>query len=271
MEGLGQRLALALLGRQRVGQESRAALGQLDDRLGAAREQIGKEDAGQPDPEEESRLREDEARRFRLADRRMGDRLQDVSPGRDGRGQGRHRRAKSEGDGDRHDEKPEPRVRERAARQRGEQADRRDVHARADQRKPRSDGPEVDPGEHARAPGGERCEREQERRALGVRVGEALCEREQADRRESKPGDDPLGFDGFGARFRRPAQPAHELLDQAPAHRGRDCGRPVGHAELLVQVLHVRLDGREAEVELLRDLGQALARCDQVQDLLLPR
>src|SRR5262245_21925309 len=61
------------------------------------------------------------------------------------------------------------------------------------------------------------------------------------------------------------------LFDQAAAHRARHGRRTVGHAELLVQVLHVRLHRREPEEELLRDLREALAARDQVQDLLLAR
>src|SRR5262245_16822820 len=61
------------------------------------------------------------------------------------------------------------------------------------------------------------------------------------------------------------------LLDQAPPHRDRDGGGAVGNAELVVQVLRVRLHGREPEVELGRDLGEALPRGDQVEDLLLAR
>src|SRR4029079_1769291 len=61
------------------------------------------------------------------------------------------------------------------------------------------------------------------------------------------------------------------LLDQAPPHRARDSRGAIRDAELLIEVLHVGLHRREAEVELLRDLGQALPRRDQVQDLLLSR
>src|SRR6188508_1944853 len=61
------------------------------------------------------------------------------------------------------------------------------------------------------------------------------------------------------------------LLDQAPPHRARDGRGAIRDAELLVEMLHVGLHRRQAEVELLRDLGQALARRDHVQDLLLAR
>src|SRR5947209_16703141 len=49
------------------------------------------------------------------------------------------------------------------------------------------------------------------------------------------------------------------LFDQTAAHR-LGGGGAIGDAELLVEVLDVRLHGRDAEVEILGDVLQALAR-----------
>src|SRR5947209_13744309 len=59
------------------------------------------------------------------------------------------------------------------------------------------------------------------------------------------------------------------LFDQTAAHRLGDGGGAIGDAELLVEVLDVRLHGRDAEVEILGDVRQALARGDHAENLPL--
>src|SRR6266540_4277445 len=97
---------------------------------------------------------------------------------------------------------------------------------------------------------------------------EPLAERKQGDGRQAQPGDDTLRLRDRNSGRARPGQTRHDLLDEAPAHSGRHRRRAVGHSQLLVEMLDVRLDRRESEVQLLRDLGQALPRRDEVQDLL---
>ena len=115
VQGLGERLALALLGLERVREQPRPRLGEPGDELGSAREQQREEDAGDADPGEEARLRDDEARRLRLPGGGVGDRLDRRRRPWSRRRRRGDRRAEAEGDRDRHEEEREPGVRERAA------------------------------------------------------------------------------------------------------------------------------------------------------------
>ena len=109
VERLRERLALSLLGLERVREQARALVRQALDQLRAAREKQGKKDACDTDPREEPRLRDDEADGLRAAARAgWSDGLDHVRRRRDddrGRGQ---RRAQAEGDRHRHDEEREP-------------------------------------------------------------------------------------------------------------------------------------------------------------------
>ena len=65
------------------------------------------------------------------------------------------------------------------------------------------------------------------------------------------------------SRSRSTAARSERLLDQPAPHRLGDRGRAVGDAELLVERLEVRLDGRRAQVQLRGDRRRAQALGDQ--------
>ena len=78
VESLGKRLALPLLGLERVGEQPRAGLGEAGDELGPPGEQHREEHAGDADPGEEPGLRDDEAHGLRLPRGGVERRLHDV-------------------------------------------------------------------------------------------------------------------------------------------------------------------------------------------------
>ena len=271
VERFGECLALSLLGGERVREQARSGLGETGDELGPPGEQHREEHAGDPDPGEEPGLRDDEAHRLGLPRGGMNACLNHVGGRRhDDRGEG-DRRAQAEGDGHGDEEERQPGMREGATGEQRQHADCRDVDGGRHEREPLARGAQMDPGEHAGAPGREDRERDEEPGLLGVRMRQALAERDQRDRREPKPGNDTLRLRGRFPVRRGEGRACHHLFDQAASHRTRDRGGAIRDSELLVQVLNVRLHRRQPQVQVLRDLGQALAGGDQVQDLLFAR
>jgi hypothetical protein len=126
--------------------------------------------------------------------------LDDVCGGRDHSSGCCNRGPEAKSNGDRHEEEGKSRVRERSARKHGKCADHRDVHRRRSERKARARRSNVDPGEHASAPRGERGQGDDEAGALRIRMLEPLADREQDDRRQPQPRDDALGLGGPVAR-----------------------------------------------------------------------
>ena len=153
----------------------------------------------------------------------------------------------------------------------GEHADRRDVDGGRRERELLAGRPEVHPGEHARAPRREERERDEEPRLLGFGCARPWPSAISAIAGQPQPGDDSLGLRGRFTVRRGEGRAGRHLFDQAASHRTRNRGGAVRDAQLLVQVLNVGLHGRQPQVQLLRNLGQALARGDQVEDLLLTR
>ncbi len=86
----------------------------------------------------------------------------------------------------------EPGVREGAAGEQGQHADRCDVDGGRRERELLAGRTEIHPGEHARAPRREQAERDEEPGLLGIRVREALAERDQRNGGQPKPGNDTL-------------------------------------------------------------------------------
>ena len=150
VERLRERLPLALLGFEGVGEQPRPALGEARDLRRAAVEQERKPDARGSDPGQEAGLGRDETRRLRLVGGRVEHGLGDVRRHGHDDGDGRDRRPEAEGDGDGDEEEREPIVRERAAGENREHADRRDVDTGCGQGEAFGRGPQVHPREQRR-------------------------------------------------------------------------------------------------------------------------
>ena len=192
MERFGERLALSLLGGERVRKQARPVLGEAGNELSSSGEQHREDHAGDPDPGEIPGLRDDEAHRLGLPRGGMSARLNDVGGRRhDHSGKG-DRRAQAEGDGHGDEEERQPSMREGATGEHRQHADCCDVDSGRRQRKPFAGRTQIHPGEHAGAPRREHREHDEEPGFLRVRVREALAERDQRNRREPKPGNDTL-------------------------------------------------------------------------------
>ena len=162
-------------------------------------------------------------------------------------------------------------MREGAAGEQREHADRRDVDGGRRERKPVARPAAGTPRRAPGAPGGEHREHDEEpvfsgfgcARPWPSAISAIAGSRSQATTRS----DSAVASRCDAAK----AEPRHGLFDQAAPHGARNRGGAIRDSELLVQVLNVRLHGRQPQVQVLRDLREALARGDQVQDLLLAR
>ena len=180
VQRLGERLSLALLGRERVGEQPRALRRRAARRARVRRASRSRESRTHASPTQARKpaCDEDEPSRLRLPQRGVGDRLSHVGGRRHDRRRGRDPGPETEGDRDRDEEEREPRVRERAAREDGEHADRGDVDARRQQRKPLARPAGVTQASMPDAP--RREERERDRKPVSSRFG---CDDPFAQRR----------------------------------------------------------------------------------------
>ena len=127
VQGLGERLTLALLGRQRVHHQALPCLGELVDAVGSTLEDRREEHRGQADPGEVAGADRDEPVRVRAAGRRVQKRLDEEGHERRRGCDRRERRAESEGHGDGHEEEGKQRRRVGAAGEDGQRGDGRNV------------------------------------------------------------------------------------------------------------------------------------------------
>ena len=194
VERLGERLPLALLGADGLGHQAFALVGELDHTVCPPPQDGREQQCRGRDPRQVAGLDEQEPRRLRLRSGRMREALAEIRGDRPGPGDGGDRRSETKGGGDGNEEVREPGLGERATGERGQRGHCRDVDRRGRQREPLGDGPDVDPGEHSRAPGGEDHERDRERCAGRVRMLDSLSGGDQRDRRQAQPGDEALAL-----------------------------------------------------------------------------
>ncbi len=199
VQGLGERLTLALLGCQRVHHEALPCRGELVDAVGSTFEDRRKEHRGQADPGEVTGADRDEPVRVRTACRRVQKRLDEEGHERRRGCDRRERRAESECHGDRHEEEGKRRRRVGAAGEDGQRGDGRNVGGGHHERESPADPAAIDVQEHGGGEPAEDAERDVERRRRRVRVRQRFADGQERNSGEPKPGDTALGLGHVGA------------------------------------------------------------------------
>ncbi len=101
---------------------------------------------------------------------------------------------------------------------------------------------------------------------LGAVVRPAHDRRGRRGRRDHRAAQEPRRRSGAGLR---PGPARAALVDQAQTHAGRHGGGAVADAQLLVERLQVRANGRTTQVQFRRDVRSGQSTSGEVQDLLL--